>query len=146
MARRCIEPQFQPRIERIEQQNTLNTGKEKDTESGLDYFRARYDGSNMGRFMSPDWSDDPVAIPYSDLSNPPPFDVPPRNLSELKQEFSRKLLERTEAMKKSRFREEQIIGILKQHEPGERRRIFAVSTGSAQRRSTAGSRSLAGWT
>jgi putative transposase len=34
----------------------------------------------------------------------------------LKQEFSRKLLERTEAMKKSRFREEQIIGILKQHE------------------------------
>ena len=46
------------------------TGKERDTESGLDYFGARYYGSSMGRFMSPDWSDDPVAIPYSDLSNP----------------------------------------------------------------------------
>jgi putative transposase len=33
-------------------------------------------------------------------------------------EFSRKLFERTEAMKKSRFSEEQIIGILKQGEAG----------------------------
>jgi RHS repeat-associated protein len=46
------------------------TGKERDAESGLDYFGARYMASTMGRFMSPDWSDDPVAIPYSDLSNP----------------------------------------------------------------------------
>lgn len=30
------------------------TGKERDTESGLDYFGARYYGSNMGRFTSPD--------------------------------------------------------------------------------------------
>ena len=30
------------------------TGKERDTESGNDYFGARYYGSNMGRFMSPD--------------------------------------------------------------------------------------------
>ena len=30
------------------------TGKERDTESGLDNFGARYYGSNMGRFMSPD--------------------------------------------------------------------------------------------
>jgi len=30
------------------------TGKERDTESGLDYFGARYYGSNMGRWMSPD--------------------------------------------------------------------------------------------
>jgi RHS repeat-associated protein len=30
------------------------TGKERDAESGLDYFGARYYGSNMGRFMSPD--------------------------------------------------------------------------------------------
>jgi RHS repeat-associated protein len=30
------------------------TGKERDTESGLDYFGARYYGSNMGRFQSPD--------------------------------------------------------------------------------------------
>ncbi|RXH55396.1 hypothetical protein GRAN_4500 [Granulicella sibirica] len=32
--------------------------------------------------------------------------------------FSRKLFERTAAMKKSHFREEQIIGILKQGEAG----------------------------
>jgi RHS repeat-associated protein len=30
------------------------TGKERDAESGLDYFGARYYGSNMGRFLSPD--------------------------------------------------------------------------------------------
>jgi RHS repeat-associated protein len=30
------------------------TGKERDSESGLDYFGARYYGSTMGRFMSPD--------------------------------------------------------------------------------------------
>src|SRR5271156_6160790 len=29
------------------------TGKERDTESGLDYFGARYYGNSMGRFMSP---------------------------------------------------------------------------------------------
>ncbi len=32
------------------------TGKERDTESGNDYFGARYYSSQMGRFMSPDWS------------------------------------------------------------------------------------------
>jgi RHS repeat-associated protein len=31
-----------------------STGKERDAESGLDYFGARYYGSSMGRFMSPD--------------------------------------------------------------------------------------------
>jgi RHS repeat-associated protein len=30
------------------------TGKERDTESGLDNFGARYDASSMGRFMTPD--------------------------------------------------------------------------------------------
>jgi RHS repeat-associated protein len=30
------------------------TGKERDFETGLDYFEARYLGSNMGRFLSPD--------------------------------------------------------------------------------------------
>lgn len=30
------------------------TGKERDTESGLDYFGARYDASNLGRYMTPD--------------------------------------------------------------------------------------------
>jgi RHS repeat-associated protein len=32
----------------------LFTGKERDTESGNDYFGARYFGSSMGRFLSPD--------------------------------------------------------------------------------------------
>jgi RHS repeat-associated protein len=30
------------------------TGKERDQESGLDYFEARYDASALGRFMTPD--------------------------------------------------------------------------------------------
>ena len=30
------------------------TGKERDAETGLDYFGARYYGSNMGRFQTPD--------------------------------------------------------------------------------------------
>jgi hypothetical protein len=49
-------------------------------------------------------------------------------------------------MKKSRFSEEQIIGILKQHEAGVKTAEGAVSTGSAQRRSMAGSRSTVAWT
>jgi RHS repeat-associated protein len=32
------------------------TGKERDAESGNDYFGARYYASSMGRWMSPDWS------------------------------------------------------------------------------------------
>jgi RHS repeat-associated protein len=48
----------------------LFTGKERDAESGLDYFGARYYGSNMGRFMSPDWADKPEAVPYSSLGDP----------------------------------------------------------------------------
>ena len=49
---------------------SLSTGKERDTESGLDYFGARYYASNMGRWMSPDWADKPEAVPYSHLDNP----------------------------------------------------------------------------
>ncbi len=33
---------------------TKFTGKERDSESGLDNFTARYFGSTIGRFMSPD--------------------------------------------------------------------------------------------
>ena len=46
------------------------TGKERDTESGLDYFGARYMASSMGRFMSPDWSDAPDTVPYAEFENP----------------------------------------------------------------------------
>jgi RHS repeat-associated protein len=46
------------------------TGKERDSESGLDYFGARYYGSAPGRFMTPDWSPTPVPVPYADFGNP----------------------------------------------------------------------------
>src|SRR5260221_1558993 len=46
------------------------TGKERDSESGNDYFGARYYNSAMGRFMSPDWASDPTAIPYASYINP----------------------------------------------------------------------------
>jgi RHS repeat-associated protein len=46
------------------------TGKERDAESQLDYFGARYYGSALGRFTSPDWSATPQAVPYADLTNP----------------------------------------------------------------------------
>jgi RHS repeat-associated protein len=46
------------------------TGKERDTESGLDYFGARYYSSTMGRWMSPDWNAKIEPVPYSKLDNP----------------------------------------------------------------------------
>ncbi len=46
------------------------TGQERDQESGLDYFGARYDSSNFGRFLTPDWSATPAATPYASLANP----------------------------------------------------------------------------
>jgi len=46
------------------------TGKERDTESGLDYFGARYYASNMGRFMSADWSPNIQPVPYASLGDP----------------------------------------------------------------------------
>ena len=46
------------------------TGKERDSESGLDYFGARYYGSTMGRWLSADWSSTPLPVPYADLTNP----------------------------------------------------------------------------
>src|SRR5437016_10268538 len=46
------------------------TGKERDSESGLDNFGARYDSSSMGRFITPDWSDEPEPVPYADLGIP----------------------------------------------------------------------------
>jgi RHS repeat-associated protein len=46
------------------------TQKERDAESGLDYFGARYFTSNLGRFMSPDWADAPTSVPYADFGDP----------------------------------------------------------------------------
>jgi RHS repeat-associated protein len=46
------------------------TGKERDTESGLDEFGARYYGSSLGRFMTPDWAAKPTSVPYAHFGNP----------------------------------------------------------------------------
>jgi len=43
-----------------------SSGKERDAESGLDNFGARYFGSSMGRFMSPD----PSGLAYANSMNP----------------------------------------------------------------------------
>ena len=48
----------------------LFTGKERDWESGLDNFGARYDSSQYGRFMTPDWSAVPEPVPFAKLTNP----------------------------------------------------------------------------
>jgi RHS repeat-associated protein len=46
------------------------TGKERDAETGLDYFGARHYSNGLGRFITPDWSTAPVPVPYADLSDP----------------------------------------------------------------------------
>jgi RHS repeat-associated protein len=46
------------------------TGKERDAESGNDYFEARYYANSMGRFMSPDWSAKADPVPYAKLEDP----------------------------------------------------------------------------
>jgi RHS repeat-associated protein len=46
------------------------TGKERDIESSLDMFGARYYGSSLGRFMTPDWAAKPIAVPYAHYGNP----------------------------------------------------------------------------
>ncbi len=46
------------------------TQKERDAESGNDYFLARYYSSAMGRFMSPDWSAKETPVPYAVFTDP----------------------------------------------------------------------------
>jgi RHS repeat-associated protein len=46
------------------------TQKERDTESGNDYFFARYYTSAMGRFTTPDWSAKVTPVPYAALTDP----------------------------------------------------------------------------
>jgi RHS repeat-associated protein len=46
------------------------TGKKRDTETGLDYFGARYYSNGLGRWVSADWSVTPVPVPYADFSDP----------------------------------------------------------------------------
>ncbi len=46
------------------------TGKERDPESNLDYFGARYYGSSLGRFVTPDWAAKATTVPYADFGDP----------------------------------------------------------------------------
>jgi RHS repeat-associated protein len=51
-------------------QNYKFTGKERDSESDLDNFEARYYASTMGRFITPDWAERPTAVPYAAFGDP----------------------------------------------------------------------------
>ena len=57
-------------VVRVRFRQSRYTGKERDTESGNDYFDARYYSSNLGRFMSPDWSAKAEPVPYARLDDP----------------------------------------------------------------------------
>jgi RHS repeat-associated protein len=46
------------------------SGKERDSESALDDFGARFYSSQLGRFMTGDWSAIPVPVPYATFENP----------------------------------------------------------------------------
>ena len=45
-------------------------GKMRDYETGNDDFGARYYSNRFGRWLSADWSNVPVAVPYANLTNP----------------------------------------------------------------------------
>ena len=51
-------------------QNYKFTGKERDPDTGSDYFGARWYRYDMSRFFSPDWSSTPTGVPYADLDDP----------------------------------------------------------------------------
>jgi RHS repeat-associated protein len=57
-------------IDTLPDQQYKFTGKERDPESGLDYFGARYYSSSLGRFITPDWAAKPTAVPYAELADP----------------------------------------------------------------------------
>ena len=54
----------------VEGIRSRSTAKERDAESGLDDFDARYYSSSVGRFMTPDWSASPSPVPYASLPYP----------------------------------------------------------------------------
>ncbi len=65
---------FLPYGEEYNPQITTNhykfTGKERDNESGLDCFGARYYSNGLGRFITPDWATKAIAVPYADFADP----------------------------------------------------------------------------
>jgi RHS repeat-associated protein len=46
------------------------TGKERDAETQLAYFGARYYSNWSGRFLTPDWAAKATAVPYANFGNP----------------------------------------------------------------------------
>src|SRR5205809_3841138 len=46
------------------------TGKERDAETGLDYFGARHYSNGLGRFITPDWAAKAASVPYADFADP----------------------------------------------------------------------------
>jgi RHS repeat-associated protein len=46
------------------------TGKERDAETGNDYFGARYYESGLGRWLIPDWAVVPISVPYANFGDP----------------------------------------------------------------------------
>ena len=46
------------------------TGKERDSETQLDYFGARHYSNGLGRFVTPDWAAKATAVPYAEFVDP----------------------------------------------------------------------------
>ncbi len=57
-------------LSNLQPQNYKFNGKERDAESGLDEFGARYYNSSWGRFTTPDWAAKPASVPYANFGNP----------------------------------------------------------------------------
>ena len=58
------------------------TGKERDSESGLDYFIARHYAGSLGRFMSPDQFPGGIVDAFTGVSVAPPGPVPYADISD----------------------------------------------------------------
>ncbi len=83
------------------------TGKERDAESGLDNFGARYDSSSMGRFMSPDplggrLIDPQTLNKYSYVRNNPVNLVDPTGLYTCKDDNNKCQTDQDKAFEKAR--------------------------------------------
>src|SRR5207248_842616 len=44
--------------------------EERDSETGCDYFGARYYCNSIGRFLVPDWAARPATVPYAVFGDP----------------------------------------------------------------------------